>query len=193
MPDPVLHLIAGPNGAGKTTLYDTIIGPVTHLDLISADIVALERWPNEYASMAYEAAAVAADRRAELIEARTSFATETVFSHASKLELVQAALAAGYLVTLHVVMVPEELAVARVANRVEGGGHAVAEEKVRSRYARLWLLVASAFDVADAVIVYDNSQAARPFRVVTRFEHGSIVGDPDWPSWTPDVVREKAH
>ena len=44
---------------------------------------------------------------------RTSFVTETVFSHPSKVDLVRAAAAAGYQVTLHVVMVPVDLSVAR--------------------------------------------------------------------------------
>ena len=72
---------------------------------------------------------MAAERRDELLTARTSFVTETVFSHESKVDLVKAAVEAGYLVTLHVVLVPEDLAVVRVANRVENGGHDVPEEK----------------------------------------------------------------
>lgn len=170
-------------------MFETVIGPATHLDFINADVIAQERWPDEPASRSYDAAMVAAARRAELIEARRSFATETVFSHGSKLELVQAAVDSGYLVTLHIVMVPEKLAVARVASRVEAGGHAVPEEKVRERYSRLWPLVASALDVADFAFVYDNSRAEAPFRVVARYEHGLTIGNPDWPAWTPDVVR----
>jgi predicted ABC-type ATPase len=87
------------------------------------------------------------------MKAGMSFATETVFSHQSKLELVQAAVDAGYLVTLHVVMVPETLAVSRVANRLELGGHTVPEEKIREPYGRLWLLVASAVRIVDSAIV----------------------------------------
>jgi predicted ABC-type ATPase len=64
--------------------------------------------------------------------------TETVFSHPSKRQLVEAAIDTGYLVSLHVVMVPEGLAVARVAQRVRDGGHDVPEDKIRSRYLRLW-------------------------------------------------------
>jgi predicted ABC-type ATPase len=121
-----------------------------------------------------------------------SFVTETVFSHDSKLELVRSAVGAGYLVTLHVVMVPEALAVARVASRVSAGGHPVPEEKVRARHRRLWPLVASAIGLVEHATVYDNSRAARPFRVVATFERGSIVGEPDWPPWTPKGVRNAA-
>jgi predicted ABC-type ATPase len=190
MSDPVLHLLAGPNGAGKSTLYDTVIGPATHLEFVNADLIAAQRWPEDAAGKSYDAAVVAAGRRSELIEDRTSFVTETVFSHESKLELVHAAVDAGYLVTLHVVMVPEPLAVARVANRVGIGGHTVPEHKIRQRYVRLWPLLVSAIGVVDNATVYDNSRADRPFRVVATFGHGSVVREPDWPAWTPEALRK---
>lgn len=189
MSDPVLHLVAGPNGAGKSTLNVGVIGPATQLEFVSADVISAQRWPDDPVGKSYEAAAVAAERRAELIENRISFVTETVFSHASKLELVNAALGAGYIVTLHVVMVPEDLAVARVANQVETGGHAVPEDKVRERYRRLCPLVASAISLVDGATVYDNSRVATPFQIVASFDHGCVVGTPSWPAWTPEAFR----
>jgi predicted ABC-type ATPase len=192
MPDPVLHLLAGPNGAGKSTLFEMVIGPATHLEFVNADQIAADRWPEDPAGRSYDAAVVAAQRRDELLAARASFATETVFSHDSKLDLVRAARAASYLVTLHVVVVPEELAVARVANRVENGGHDVPVDKVRSRYQRLWSLVADAIAVADTAFIYDNSTTKPAFRLIAMFDHGSLVGDLDWPSWTPPELRRVA-
>lgn len=192
MPDPVLHLIAGPNGAGKSTLYELVVGPVTRLELVNADIIAAREWPDDAAAHGYEASLLAAERRDELLAERTSFATETVFSHESKVGLVKAAVAAGYLVTLHVVLVPEDLAVARVLNRVENDGHDVPEDKVRSRYARLWSLVAEAIAIADEAKVYDNSSASEPFRAVASFDRGIAVSTPDWPPWTPEELRSAA-
>jgi predicted ABC-type ATPase len=192
MADPVLHLLAGPNGAGKSTLHEQIIGPTTHLEFVNADEIAVKHWPDDAATRSYDAAALAADRRSDLIETRTSFVTETVFSHDSKLDLVRTAVDAGYLVVLHVVAVPEDLAVARVANREQNGGHAVSEVKVRERCRRLWPLVAQAIVEVHGATVYDNTRAAAGFRVVARFEHGRPVGRPDWPSWTPDPLRATA-
>lgn len=190
MADPVLHLVVGPNGAGKSTLYDSVIGPVTHLEFVNADLIAAQRWPADASARSYDAATVATSRRTELLTGRSSFVTETVFSHDSKLELVRAATTAGYLVWLHVVSVPEELAVARVRNRVAHGGHAVPEAKIRGRYHRLWPLVAEAIGVVDGATVYDNSRARPAFRVVARFEAGAPVGARDWPAWTPRVLRD---
>jgi len=53
---------------------------------------------------------------------------------------------ARYTIVLHVALIPEELAVARVAYRVQSGGHPVAENKIRGRYRRLWTLVAEEID-----------------------------------------------
>jgi predicted ABC-type ATPase len=190
MGDPVLHLLAGPNGAGKTTLFEKVIGPATDLEFVNADHLAAEHWPEDPAVRSYDAAILATERRAELLAAHTSFVSETVFSHESKLALVNDARAAGYLVTLHVVLVPEELAVARVANRVEFGGHDVPEEKVRERYPRLWRLVVEAIAVADTAFVYDNSTTAQAFRVIATFDHGALLAQPDWPAWTPPELRD---
>ncbi len=189
MPDPVLHLVVGPNGAGKPTLHKLVIGPTTHLEFVNADGIAAQNWPDDPARRSYDAAVLAATRRSALIEARVSFVSETVFSHRSKLELVTIAAEAGYLVSIHVGLVPEALAVARVANRVEGGGHTVPEAKIRERYERLWPLVAEAIRVADTAHVYDNSRAAKPFRIIARFERGYAVGEAAWPAWTPEALR----
>ena len=188
-PDPVLHLIAGPNGAGKTTLATRVIVPATHLSFVNADVIAARRSPAAQAEHAYEASQVAAEQRRELIAAGTSFITETVFSHPSKLALIRDAQAAGYHVNLHVVLVPEGLTVARVGDRVRRGGHTVPEDKIRERYHRLWNLVAEARDLAERTHVYDNSRAATPLQLIAGDEHGLLVGSPDWPAWTPVELR----
>jgi predicted ABC-type ATPase len=189
MADPVLHLVVGPNGAGKSTLHELVIGPATHLEFVNADVIAAKRWPQDPEGQSYEAATVAQRRRARLMKSGTSFVTETVFSHESKLELVRVAVARGYLVTVHVVMVPEALAVARVASRVGVGGHTVPEVKIRARCGRLWPLVVAAIEQVDTAVVYDNSRAASPFRTVATFAGGRLVGAADWPSWTPEALR----
>ena len=73
MPDQVLHLNMGPNGAGKSTLYELVIEPAIHLDFVNAHLIAARDWPGDAAGHAYEAAAVAAARRDELLEARRAW------------------------------------------------------------------------------------------------------------------------
>lgn len=187
MSDPVLHLLAGPNGSGKSTLWTYVLEPELHLEFVNADVIAGEHWPDDPGSHAYEAAEIAAARRDELVAARRSFATETVFSHESKVELVEAAVEAGYLVTLHVIAVAEAVAVGRVDNRVENGGHAVPEDKIRGRYGRLWAYVAKAVPLVERCRVYDNTMATTPFRLVAEFERGALLWS-DWPIWMPEEL-----
>lgn len=188
MSSPVLHLLAGPNGSGKSTFVAEVLQPVTHLPFVNADVIAARLWPDAQAEHAYDASRAAADERSRLMAARASFITETVFSHASKVDLVAQATALGYVVHVHVALVPESLPVARVAVRVAQGGHDVPEQKIRERYARLWPLVAAARDLADRATFYDNSRAASPFRVVATYERGRLVGEPSWPAWTPKAL-----
>lgn len=184
MSTPLLHLLAGPNGAGKTTLYERALA-YTHLPFVSADLIAASRWPQDQAAHAYEASRLAATARDDLLESRTSFITETVFSHPSKLDLITQASERGYQVHLHVVAIPLELALARVPSRVAHGGHDVPAAKIRDRYARLWPLLAQAIAGSDMATVYDNSSARRPLRVVAAYRAGAMLRTPDWPVWMP--------
>ncbi|MDQ4501351.1 AAA family ATPase [Sinomonas sp. ASV322] len=188
MNSPVLHLLAGPNGAGKTTFVERVLGPSTGLPFINADAIAAQRWPGTELEHAYEAARAADEQRNRLLAAGASFITETVFSHPSKVELVEQAAALRYLVTLHVILIPEETTVRRVEYRASHGGHGVPEDKIRGRYSRLWSHIATARLVADRARFYDNSRAASPFRLVAVYEHGIEAGYSHWPKWTPPAL-----
>jgi predicted ABC-type ATPase len=158
--------------------------------VVNADVIAARRWPEDPQGQAYDAAQVAAQTRARLLELREPFIAETVFSHPSKLDLLGAAFAAGYTVALHVLLVPEQLSVHRVAHRVAGGGHDVPEVKIRARYQRLWPLVAAAIARADAARVWDNSRHDGPAEVAL-FAAGIPIGPCRWPSWTPSALPDR--
>jgi len=187
--DAVLHLLAGPNGAGKSTLVRDVVAPVTFLPFVNADDLAALHWPGSELEHGHEASRLARQTREQLLALRRSFIAETVFSHASKLELVREARARGFRVTLHVVMIPEELAVARVRARVHNNGHDVPEEKVRGRIHRLWPLVTEAIAIADESFVYENTSAGKPHRLIATFLSGRISGKADWPAWTPAPLQ----
>ena len=187
MSTPLLHVLAGPNGSGKSTFAHRVLGPATGLPFINADEIAAAAWPGDEEAHAYDASRAAADARAQAMSARRSFITETVFSHPSKVALVAQAARAGYRVELHVMLIPEDVAVARVAYRVSAGGHTVPPDKIRSRYRRLWPLVVDARAIAHRATFYDNSRST-PFRLVAVCERGLPVGTPTWPAWTPGVL-----
>ena len=186
-----LDLVVGPNGAGKSTFIAFTLAPLLPRSVVvNADEIARQRWPQAPTSHAYDAAQVAADTRARLIEVARSFIAETVFSHPSKLDLIRAAHAGGFTVVLHVLLVPEDLAVERVRHRVQAGGHDVPENKIRQRHRRLWALVANAIALSDITTVYDNSRLRGP-RIVAQLSGGDIVGSPDWPGWAPEALRSR--
>lgn len=182
---PALHLLVGSNGAGKTTFFDRVLGPATHLPFINADLIARRQWPGDEEAHGHDAAALAEKARNAAIEKKRSFIAETVFSHPSKVDLIRVAREAGYLVFLHVILVPEELAVFRTRLRADQGGHSVPEQKVRERYRRLWANVAEAIRLCDEVAVYDNGSARQPYRVVARFQNGQLLGEAGFPAWSP--------
>lgn len=188
---PDLFVLAGPNGAGKTTFFERVLAP-TGLDFINADRIAALRWPGSELAHSYAAAEEAARLRDRYLDERRSFITETVFSHPSKVDLVRRAAELGYRVHLRVLMIPVELAVARVEQRSKEGGHLVPEAKIVERHARLWPLVSDAIGAAFESRVYDSSgQRGRPFIEVARYRLGVALDDADWPRWAPSELRER--
>ncbi|WP_445161925.1 zeta toxin family protein [Mycobacterium sp. Dal123C01] len=186
-----LDLVVGPNGAGKSTFVEFTLAPLLPTSaFVNADEIARQRWPADPAAHAYEAAQIAADTRVRLIELRRSFIAETVFSHPSKLELIDSAHAASYTVILHVLLIPEELAVQRVKHRVKAGGDDVPEDKIRQRYQHLWPLVGTAITRCDSAAVFDNSARKGP-RIVAQMSGGQLVGAPMRPTWAPHVLTSR--
>jgi len=189
---PILYLLAGPNGSGKSTFYEHVIQRMApRLEFVNADeIERLAKLRGDHID-SYEASKRAAERRRVLIASRQSFVTETVFSHSSKVALIENAVAAGYVVSLHVMIIPLAVAVARVRERAELGGHDVALDKMTARYERLWDLIAAAIGVATDATVWDSSGFSR-FEKVAQFERGHLVGAPAWPAWAPAPLRHRA-
>lgn len=183
-----LHLVIGPNGSGKTTFVTEFLAlELPGYAYVNPDEIAKARWPTDADAHAYDAAQIAAETRGRLIANSQSFIAETVFSHPSKLDLIRSAQEAGYQVVLHVMLVPEEVAVSRVAYRVQAGGHDVPEHKIRERYHRLWLLVVQAISLADRAVVYDNTQLEGPVKVAELFA-GLPTGAVTWPEGTPEPM-----
>lgn len=118
-----------------------------------------------------------------MIAKRRSFIAETVFSHPSKVELIRQAQGAGFLVIVHVILVPLALSMRRVQARVLHGGHDVPVDKQRERFSRLWPLVADALRLANEGFAYDNTSAKEAYRISAHFENGKLVGDANWPAW----------
>jgi predicted ABC-type ATPase len=178
---PLVVAIAGPNGAGKTTFYQAHVAP-SGLRLVNADRIA-----KELAIDAYSAASIAGAIRRELVSAGESFAFETVLSDpvGEKLAFLKACADEGYTVALLFIgLANPALCAQRVAMRVSQGGHDVPAAKLRSRFPRTLRNLKSATSKLPHVIVFDNSDLARPYRLICAFEHGVAVSKSQpLPAW----------
>ncbi|WP_370161051.1 zeta toxin family protein [Limimaricola soesokkakensis] len=182
---PSLVLLAGPNGAGKSTLYQTRVAPSFAGPFINADIIQRDELRDPSMEASYEAARIAETRRAEMLMDGVSFAAETVFSHPSKLEIIESARLRGYLVVvLHVGVDSPDLSVERVRGRAEEGGHDVPENKIRARYERSQPLIRKAVLRADSGMVFDNSRLNTPPLQMLVFANGRLAQvAPMLPRW----------
>lgn len=182
---PTMIVLAGPNGAGKSTLYDTRIAPSFAGPFINADVIQRDELRDSSPAASYEAADIAASRRADHLARRRDFVTETVFSHPSKLDLIDDARARGFtVIVMHVGVDTPDLSVARVGTRVEEGGHVVPEDKIRARYARGAPFIRTAVLKADRGMVFDNSRLNQPLSHCLTFANGRLTfALPHLPGW----------
>ena len=152
---------------------------------INADIIQRDELHDPSPQASYEAARIASARRAEHLAQGRDFVTETVFSHPSKLALIDDAHANGFtVIVMHVGVDTPELSVARVGARVEEGGHIVPEDKIRARYDRSAPFIREAVLRADRGMVFDNSSLNQPPRHCLTFADGRLVfALPCLPTW----------
>lgn len=93
-----------------------------------------------------------------LLEAERTFSFETVFSHESKVRLMEKASSKGYRTYLYFVCTSSpEINVFRVQQRKQEGGHDVPEEKIRSRYSRSLQNLTAGIRIAYRTYLFDNS------------------------------------
>jgi predicted ABC-type ATPase len=187
---PTLLVIAGPNGAGKSTFHDHFISPLG-LPFVNADRIAQSQSPEMKLpdTFTYEAAKIADAARRLLLADGKSFCMETVFSDPAgdKLKFLRTAGKSGYSVILVFIgLESAELSLARVIQRVAGGGHNVPDEKLRERFPRSLDNFRKALSFVDHAFLFDNSSSSTPFRPVAVWRAGilqiTLQPIPEWSS-----------
>ena len=157
MPD--IYLIGGPNGAGKTTTALRIFPALGVTHFINADAIAQGISPLDVAGAARAAGRLMLEQMEMRLGNGDDFALESTLASRSLAPFIGSCKAAGYNFTLIYVWLRDaELAVERVAQRVESGGHDIPDDVIRRRYERgrsnffeLYL------PLADEWFVLDNS------------------------------------
>ena len=177
---PVLWIVAGPNGSGKSTFYNRtdlegwggsvwIVNP----DLLTTRLAQIEQLPIANANRS------ALDRIEEWlrssIEVHQTIGVETVLSTGKYRKLVIHARSKGFSIRLlYVVLRDAELQLARIARRVNEGGHDVPEDKVRHRRIRslrqfLWFARNS-----DQFYLFDNSTGETKLLASSEMDHEAV-------------------
>ena len=185
MPQPRLIFLAGPNGAGKSTFYSLHLAQLG-LTFVNADNL------TRNANIPNSEAAKAADKlRAQLLEDSESFISETVFSDevGAKLAFLHDAIDHGYDVTLiYIGLESVELSEARIAQRVDEGGHDVPSDKLPRRYEQSLKNLAATLQFLPTIFAYDNSQRDRSFRLVLKWERSLLDTPEPKPEWIKRVL-----
>ena len=136
MPDKKVIIIAGPNGAGKTTFaFEYLPNEADCPVFINADLMAAGLSPFRPATAAIRAGRLMLEEINAHARTGKSFAFETTLAGRGYVKKIKQWRADGY--TVRVIFLsletPEE-AIARVAQRVHRGGHAVPEDVIRRRF-----------------------------------------------------------
>lgn len=174
MSPPACTIIGGANGSGKSTVarFLRIDGEFVNADEIAR---AIDPARPDRASLAAGRRAI--DRLAQLIERRLDFTYETTLSSHHSMALIRSARTAGFGVGLVFVALQDvELNIMRVADRVAMGGHAIPEATIRRRHDVILDNLAIAMALADAVLVYDNSDRIGA-REILRIREGRVILD----------------
>ena len=133
---PNVIVIAGPNGSGKSTAAPALLRDYLGItEFVNADVIAqgLSAFGSENVSI--QAGRIMLSRLKELASEKVDFAFETTLAARSYASWLMKLQQAGYRAHLIYLWLPSaELAIARVANRVQRGGHDIPENVVRRRY-----------------------------------------------------------
>lgn len=184
-----LWLLVGGNGAGKSTFFSLVLEPLG-LPFVNADRLARLVYPEAPEVHSYQAVQLAEQQRNNLLRSGTSFCFETVYSHPSEIDFAARAKTLGYEVIMVVIHLDTaELNVARVAQRIEEGGHSVPTEKLIQRIPRMLENVRTSIPLCDQVRVLDNSSAEDPFRPVLTIRIGSVeLHQKPLPEWAKALL-----
>lgn len=159
---PQLFMIAGPNGAGKTTSAMTLLPDALMCkEYVNADAIAAGLSPFQPEEMAFAAGRLMLERIHQLADQYADLAFETTGASKTFAPFLLDCKRKGYTLNLlYLWLETPELALARIAARVEKGGHDVPEVVVRRRYKKsIENLFALYMPIINNWFLYDNSTA----------------------------------
>ena len=129
-------IIAGPNGAGKTTFARSFLPLEAQCQrFINADLIAAGLSPFAPEQAAMKAGRLMLREMDEYVRKGENFAFETTLAGLAYTGRIRQWRAMGYHVSLFFLRLSDaETAIARVAERVQQGGHYIPEDVIRRRF-----------------------------------------------------------
>ena len=176
---PRMYIISGCNGSGKTTASYMLLPEL----LDCSEFVNSDEFAKSLAPFHPETAYITASRYMlkklrYLFARREDFCIETTLATRSLLKMVRTAQDQGYFVTVVYLWLNDpEIAVQRVAARVEAGGHDVPPDVIRRRYyTGLEYFFTLYKPACDKWMLVDNSEGE--FRIIAEgTDKGTTVRD----------------
>ena len=135
-PDKVILIIAGPNGAGKTTFArEYLLNVADFTTFVNADLIAAGLNPLQPEQEAIAAGRMMLEMIRRYVNQGRSFAFETTLSGRTYASMIPRWQEQGYQVDLVFLGLPSpEIAIERVKQRVQDGGHDIPEDVIRRRF-----------------------------------------------------------
>ena len=185
----VLYIFAGVNGAGKSTLYNSenLDNNIKYSTRINTDEIVrkIGDWKNN--SDQIKAAKIAINLRNDWLKYGKSFNEATTLTGKTILKTIDKAKELGYELQLFYVGVNNpEIAKERIRNRVEKGGHNIADEIVEKRYYESLKNLKQMITKFDEVYLYDNSIK---YKHIFSFINNKILYKEKNVNWSKDAIE----
>jgi predicted ABC-type ATPase len=174
---PNIVVVAGPNGSGKSTAAPALLRDYLGIiEFVNADVIAQGLSGFRVESVAMQAGRIMLTRLRELVRQRVDFAFETTLASRTFVPWLRQLRDSDYRVHLLFLWLPSpELAIARVAARVQQGGHHVPDETIRRRYhAGLRNFFRLYQSVVDSWILFDNASREGHKLIASRIEDEGV-------------------
>jgi len=162
-------IIGGVNGTGKSSLTGVLKAQRNDLGVI----VDVDRITALAGVSPLEGGRIAIRRMEDCLEKGVSFTQESTLSGIRTAQTAERAKQAGYSIRLfYVALDTAEESLARIANRVRRGGHAIGTDDVLRRFAGRWEAVAKVLPFCDEAHFFDNDNG---FAEVAEYKNGELL------------------
>ena len=178
---PTCYVIAGPNGSGKTTFALKYLPEIAGCsNFVNADLIAYGISPLDSLAGQYEAGRLFLNEINKNIDKKIDFAFETTLAGRSQINLLQKLKADHWQIVLFFLWIPDaDFSRGRVRQRVQEGGHDIADNVIYRRYPRvMYNLINLYVPICDKVSFYDNS-SPEPILVFEQDKNGDNILNSD--------------